>query len=93
MGQKIDGYFLEFLENVFTAQYLSGTDKLRRLISAISKLDGVKFFLQLAWENRCIPNEKYVTLSQCLDEVGKMLGGWKKNSEQADKKNRTLVVR
>ncbi len=49
---------------------------------SISKLDGVKFFLQLAWENKCVPNEKYMALSAQLDEIGKMLGGWKKGLEK-----------
>jgi hypothetical protein len=49
-----------------------------KLTMAISKLDGVKFFLQIAWENKCIPNEKYLKLSEDLNEIGKMLGGWRK---------------
>ncbi|KKR52884.1 MAG: hypothetical protein UT90_C0018G0004 [Parcubacteria group bacterium GW2011_GWA1_40_21] len=81
LGGKIEGYFLELLENIFVSLYLSGDQKLRRLVICISKLDGVKFFLQLAWENKCIPNEKYTALSAHLDEVGRMLGGWKKGLE------------
>jgi hypothetical protein len=41
----------------------------------------VKFFLQLAWENKCIQNEKYLALSEQLEEVGRMIGGWKKGIE------------
>lgn len=78
LGAKIDNYFLELLENIFTSLYLSGDSKINRITISISKLDGVKFFLQIAWENKCIPNEKYLTLSASLDEIGKILGGWKK---------------
>ena len=53
---------------------------------AISKLDGVKFFLQIAWENKCIPNDKYSLLSEKLDEIGRMLGGWKKGLEKTQEK-------
>ena len=74
----MEGYFLELLENIFCSQYLSGENKIDRLTIAISKLDGIKFFLQIAWENKCVSNEKYLTLSTSLDEIGKMLGGWKK---------------
>jgi len=81
LGSKIDGYFLELLENIFVSLYLSGNSKINRITISISKLDGVKFFLQLAWENKCIPNDKYATLSNQLNEVGKMLGGWRKGLE------------
>jgi hypothetical protein len=78
LREKIEEYFLNLLENIFISQYLSGENKINRLTIAISKLDGVKFFLQIAWENKCLPNEKYITLSTHLEEIGRMLGGWKK---------------
>jgi len=82
LGAKIDGYFLELLENIFTSLYLSGEQKINRITISISKLDGVKFFLQLAWENKCMPNNKHIALSEQLDEIGKMLGGWRKGLEK-----------
>ena len=82
LGGKIDDYFLEMLECIFTTLYLSPERKIPRIETSISKLDGVKFFLQLAWENKCIPNEKYVALSAQLNEIGRMLGGWKKGLEK-----------
>jgi len=42
------------------------------------KLDGVKFFLQIAWELKAIDNKKFSAISVPLAEVGKMLGGWQK---------------
>lgn len=81
LGGKIDGYFLELLEYIFVSLYLPPEQKITRLSIATSKLDGVKFFLQLAWENKCIQNEKYVALSEQLEEVGRMIGGWKKGME------------
>lgn len=53
---------------------------------AISKLDGVKFFLQIAWENKCLKDDRYLNLSEKLEEIGKMLGGWKKGVEEKQKK-------
>ncbi len=77
----MDGYFLELLECVFTSLYLAPEQKIVRLTTAVSKLDGVKFFLQIAWENKCVPNEKFIALSEMLDEIGRMIGGWKKGLE------------
>ncbi len=41
-----------------------------------SVVDMLKFFLQLGWEIKVLDNSKYVALSEPLDEVGRMLGGW-----------------
>ena len=77
LGVKIERYFLELLESIFSALYLPPLQKVARLTTAISKLDGVKFFLQLAWENKCLSNDHYATLSEKLQRIGRMLHGWK----------------
>ena len=76
---------MALLENIFISIYLPPEQKIPMLITAISKLDGVKFFLQIAWENKCLPNEKYTMLSEQLNEIGRMLGGWKKGLEMKKK--------
>ena len=73
LGGKIEGHFLSLLENTFTTAYISGEKKSAQLSIAILKLDSLKFFLQLAWENKCLSNVKYSALSEQLDEVGRML--------------------
>jgi hypothetical protein len=78
VGQKIEQTFLDILEYGFTAAYLPPEQKIVMLGKTISRLDILKFFLQIAWENKLIPADKYITLSQKLDEIGRMLGGWRK---------------
>jgi len=53
------------------------------VIRASSKLDTLKFFLQVAWDLKAIDNNKYAALSAPLVEVGKMLGGWRKQIADA----------
>lgn len=48
------------------------------LNKVITKLDIVKFFVQLAWESKLIPTDKYSGLVSKLEEIGRQLGGWKK---------------
>jgi hypothetical protein len=43
--------------------------------------------LQIAWENKCISSEKYSVLSEKLEEIGRMLGGWKKGLEKKTPSN------
>jgi hypothetical protein len=87
LGGKIENCFLSLLENTFITAYLSGERKSAQLSIAILKLDNLKFFLQLAWENKCLSNTPYTNLSSQLDEIGRMLGGWKKGLENKTPSN------
>lgn len=78
LGGKIEDCFLIILDNILLSLYLSKDKKAEKLELCSVKLDSLKFFLQLAWENKCLSNNKYAELSEKLDEVGKMLGGWKR---------------
>lgn len=79
LGQKIDLCFLEVIENIIKASYSSDVEKLIFLKRASTKLDLLKFFLQIAWEIKSLDNKKYILLSEKLNEVGRMLGGWIKS--------------
>ena len=78
IGQKIEQSFLDLLELTFTSVYLAPEQKIIILGRAIAKLDNLKFFMQLAWESKLIPTEKYAIFSKELEEIGRMLGGWRK---------------
>ena len=78
LGQKIERVFLDILELGFTASYLPPDSKIILLSKTISRLDILKFFLQIAWENKLIPTEKYAELCTLLEEIGRMFGGWRR---------------
>ena len=82
LGGKIESYFLDLLELIFISLYLSCEQKIPKLMLAISKLEGIKFFLQLAWENKCISQTQYIQLSELLAEMGRILYGWKQGLEK-----------
>lgn len=48
------------------------------LNKAITRLDVTKFFVQLSWESKLIPTNKYSDFLPKLEEIGRQLGGWKK---------------
>lgn len=81
LGEKIDRYFLETIESLFSAGYSTKPEKVPFLKRAGVKLDLLKFFLQIAWELQALDNKKYIALSEPLNEIGKMLGGWLRNAE------------
>lgn len=51
-------------------------EKLPYLQKAIKRLDVLKFFFQVAWEIKFLDNKKYIAMSEHLNEIGRMLGGW-----------------
>lgn len=79
LGAKIDSMFLEVIENIIKAGYSEKLEKQISLKRASVKLDLLKFFLQITWEIKSLDNKKYIKLSEKLNEVGKMLGGWIKS--------------
>lgn len=78
IGNKIENNFLSLLEITFASVYLTMDQKEMVLGKAISKLDFIKFFVQIAWENKLIPIGQYINLVGQLEEIGRQLGGWKK---------------
>jgi hypothetical protein len=86
LGQKISQLFIQILEYTFTASYLPIDKKIIMLGKIIPRHDVLKFFAQLAWENKCIPTEKYIDLSEKLERIGQQLGGWRNGLIEKQKK-------
>ncbi len=70
------------MELLFSASYLNKEQKLPYLKKAAIKLGLLKFFLQVSWELKVLNNKNYIILSEKLDEIGKMLGGWTKGIQK-----------
>ncbi len=78
LGTKIDALFLDTIELILLAGYSAKDQKLAIVNRSAMKLDATKFFLQTAWELKFFDSKKYTQVSEPLAEVGKMLGGWRK---------------
>lgn len=81
MGHKIEQTFLMAIELAFCLSYLPLEKKIPFLNKTITRIDILKFFTQLAWENKLIPTDKFSELVLRLEEIGRQLGGWKKGIE------------
>lgn len=93
LGTKIDALFLEVLEHIIIASYLKRDQKGTIILKASSRLDLLKFFLQLVWEMKVIDTKKYAAVSAPLIEVGKMLGGWQRQIEKILKPQKNFPLR
>lgn len=76
LGQKIDSIFIELIEAVASAAFLSKEEKLPYLRLAMRKSDTLKVLMQVLWETKSFDSKKYISLASKLAEIGKMLGGW-----------------
>ena len=86
LGGRADILFVEIIEAIASATFLSKTEKQPWVRLAIRKLDTLKVLLLILWETKSLDTKKYASLSLPLDEVGKMLGGW---NGQLTKQNST----
>ena len=80
LGSSIDKQFIETIQNIFIASSKTGDRKGIYLAKASDEFDMLKFFLQIAWEIGALDDKKYVAISKYLIEIGKMLGGWIKQT-------------
>jgi hypothetical protein len=78
LGTKIDALFTDVIEMILLAGYAGADQKYSFVVRASTKLDILKFFVQIAWEVRCLDHNKYAALSVPLNEMGKDIGGWQK---------------
>jgi len=92
LGEKIDKIFVDMIEAVITANFLSQKEKEPFVRFAIRKLDILKYFLMMLWETKSLDSKKYIALSTKLDEIGRNLGGWRgkllKDLEKENSQNR-----
>jgi four helix bundle protein len=76
LGQKIEKTILEILEFSLQAASASKQEKIVFLKTADAKISLLKILIRLANEIKALDNKKYLILQEKLQEIGKMLGGW-----------------
>lgn len=72
----MDGLFVEIIESIAIASFLKRDEKQPYVRLAIRKLDTLKILLMVLWETKSLDNTKYIAVSERVDEIGRMLGGW-----------------
>lgn len=81
LGEKIDRLFTELIESLFLAGYGARDEKIKYIFAASARLDLLKYFVQVAWELKCLDHKRYAAMTPPLVEIGKMIGGWMKHME------------
>ena len=84
LGQRAENITLELFEAFFLIPKTRGAEKIALLQVASSKLEVLKMFVRLAKDTQALDNKKYLQLEALLVEIGKMLGGWIRASQEKE---------
>jgi len=90
IGARIENKFLDLLESAYIAYFTEREKKAEKIAECILMTDALKFLVSVAWEGKLISNKQCEDVAIKLEEIGKMLGGWKKSLGNPEKKNRTF---
>ncbi len=90
LGERIEDKFLDLLELAYNAYFTEKDKKVEKIEQCIMITDGLKFLISIAWEGKMISNKHCEDIAAKLEEIGKMLGGWKNSLSNPEKKNRTI---
>jgi len=77
LGTKIDVNFLGLLSILRKATYENVETKILLLVKALESVDVIRFFIQLAWEAQCIQDKPFTEIGTAIEEIGRMIGGWR----------------
>lgn len=83
LGKKIEDLILELLRLISRARFAQGQEKLRLLKKTSGNLDFLKTLFRLAFEIKAIDQKKYFLFEEKLQEMGRMLGSWIKERNNA----------
>lgn len=86
LGNRIDELFIEAMEAISAATFLSREEKMPYVRLAARKVDTLKLLLLVLWETKSFDTKRYASLSEKIDEVGRMLGGWVRNIDTSTTK-------
>ena len=78
VGDRIENKVLDILDLFIEAYYSPKSEKARLLKSANIRLEQLRYLIRLTHDLRSINHEKYGSISDKIDEVGRMCGGWLK---------------
>jgi hypothetical protein len=85
LGQKTENTILELLELTLKASFVPRWEKMPYLKEADQKINLLKILIRVSGEIKILRDKKYFLLEERLQEIGRMLGGWIKNTQERQK--------
>lgn len=80
---RIDAAALDVLELLVDARYATGAARAAHLVEVDRRLARLRVLLRLAHARAYLSHGGYEHVSRALDEVGRMVGGWRRREATA----------
>ncbi|MEK7184770.1 MAG: diversity-generating retroelement protein Avd [Patescibacteria group bacterium] len=81
LGIQIEQRALKILELIMLAREKEGPSKILILHKIDVELKLLKLFIRMSFDILALPEKKYIDVSEKIIEIGKMLGGWIKDTK------------
>ena len=81
LGERIERNLYDLLETLIRARYTRQRQPL--LDQANLTLEILRFQMRLAKDLQCLKTNSYAFVAKAVDEIGKLVGGWRKGGGQA----------
>ncbi len=78
LGDRLQSGALDVQERLIEAAY--SRDKAGILAQANLGLEKLRFLFRLAFDLRYLDSRRYEFAARAIDEIGRMVGGWRKSS-------------
>ena len=83
LTKRLTDAALDFQEALFDANAHRGEKRIAHLESADAHLDKLRLYLQLAYRFQWLSSSQYEHVSAMVVEIGRLLGGWLRQSRDA----------
>jgi len=80
---KTENTIVDLLEIISRISFEAAQEKIIGLKAASTKTDFLKILFRLCYDTRVINQKKYISFEEKLQEIGRMIGGWLKNTNPA----------
>jgi hypothetical protein len=83
LGERIERRLYELLETLIQAKYAKTRQDLLR--QANLSLEVLRFQMRLAKDLHCLRENSYAFASRTIEEIGRQVGGWMRQSQSRGK--------
>ena len=79
LGEKTKEAILGLISAIIKAGYAKKEWKASHIEQASICLELIKIFLRLGYDTRCLTEKQHLSFQEQAQEIGRMLGGWKRS--------------
>ena len=79
IGDRLVNHSLDLVETLASAAYAAPASRSALLERATQRVNGLRYLLRLAKDLHLLSVESYGHGAELLEEIGRMLGGWRRS--------------